>query len=75
MSVMKEMDNYFEKEYQDTKAILEEKPNWVKSEKEIVNNAIQRCLGVSMFAQLCGVTYQEALVYEYYKEKLESLLK
>lgn len=75
MSVMKEMDNYFEKEYQDTKAILEEKPNWVKSEKEIVNNTIQRCLGVSMFAQLCGVTYQEALVYEYYKEKLESLLK
>ena len=75
MSIMKEMDNYFEKEYQDTKAILEEKPSWVKSEEEVVNNAIQRCLGVSMFAQHCGVTYQEALVYEYYKEKLESLLK
>ena len=75
MRVMKEMDNYFEKEYQETKALLESKPNWVTSEKEIVNNAIQRCLGVAMFAQQLGVTYQESLVYEYYQEKLNGLLE
>jgi hypothetical protein len=75
MKVMKEMNNYFEKEYQETKALLENKPNWVTSEKEVVNNAIQRCLGVLMFAQQLGVTYQETLVYEYYQEKLNGLLK
>lgn len=74
MRVMKEMDNYFEKEYQETKALLENKPNWITSEKEVVNNAIQRCLGISMFAQQLGVTYQETLVYEYYREKLQGLL-
>lgn len=74
MRVMKEMDNYFEKEYQETKALLENKPNWITSEKEVVNNAIQRCLGVSMFVQQLGVAYQETLVYEYYREKLQGLL-
>ena len=74
MEVIKEMNNYFEKEYQETKTLLENKPNWITSEKEVVNNAIQRCLGVSMFVQQLGVTYQETLVYECYQEKLQELL-
>lgn len=75
VDVSKAMNEYFEKEYQDVKQLLADKPNWVKSEKELVNNAIHRCLGVAMFVQNCGVSYQETLVYESYKEKLESLLK
>lgn len=77
MIVMKEINNYFEKEYQETKALLESKPFWItskKNEKEVVYNAIQRCLGVSMFAQQLGIAYQETLVYEYYQEKLQELL-
>lgn len=74
MEVIKEMNNYFEKEYQETKTLLENKPNWITSEKEVVNNAIQRCLGVSMFAQQLGVAYQETLVYEYYQKKIQELL-
>lgn len=73
MKIVQEMNNYFEKEYQETKALLENKPNWVTSEKEVVYNAIQRCLGVSMFIQRLGVTYQKTL-YEYYQEKLQELL-
>lgn len=74
MEVIKEMNNYFEKEYQETKTLLENKPNWITSEKEVVNNAIQRCLGVSMFVQQLGVAYQETSIYECYREKLQKLL-
>jgi hypothetical protein len=74
-NVMEETYNYFEKEYQDIKEILADKPNWVVSEKGLVDNAIQRCLGVAIFAQNCGVSYQTVLVYERYKEKLKKLLK
>lgn len=78
MSITKEINNYFEKEYQETKAFLENKPYWItskKEEKQVVYNAIQRCLGALMFAQQFGVTYQEeSLSYEYYQEKLQGLL-
>ena len=75
VDVSKTMNEYFEKEYQDVKQILADKYNWVTSEKELVNNAIQRCLGVAIFVQNCGVSYQETLVYESYKEKLKGLLE
>lgn len=74
MKIVQEMNNYFEKEYQETKALLENKPYWVTSEKEVVHNAIQRCLGVSMFVQRLNVTYQKTL-YEHYQEKISELLE
>ena len=42
---------YFEKEYNLAKDILERKPAWLSSPAEVVQNTIQRCLGVATFAQ------------------------
>lgn len=75
MNIKEQMEKYFEREYKETKDLLERKPSWVCNEKEVVFNSIQRCLGVVQFVQYIGVSYEDTNSYDYYREKLENLLK
>ena len=72
--ILKKVENFFQSEYEDTKSLLERKPYWISSEKEVVFNSIQRCLGVTQFVQSLNVPYEELQVYDEYREKLEKLL-
>lgn len=68
--------DYFKSEYKETKAFLERKVSWA-TPRESVYNAIQRMLGVAMFAQTLDVkmSYDDIeQAYNFYKEKLENLL-
>ena len=71
--------NYCEAEYTTLAYILNEhktNPNysWVNP-YESVQNAIQRCLGASEFAQEQGLPYEEAeQIYNFFTEKMRELL-
>lgn len=65
---------FFDSEYRDTVRLLENKPSWVTSEKEVVFNSIQRCLGVAQFVQLVGVKYEDLEFYDEFREKMMKLL-
>ena len=42
--------------------------------KEVINNAIDRCLGVALFIQFINVSYEDAdMVYSEIRVKLEKL--
>jgi hypothetical protein len=75
MNIKEQMEKYFEREYKETVDLLTRKQNWVRSEKEVIFNPIQRCLGVVQFVQYLGVSYEDTNSYDYYREKLENLLK
>ena len=64
------------KEYQDAKRVIEKKVWWAKP-REIVNNALQRMLGIAFFTQQTNseLSYNGVEnLYNFYKEKLENLL-
>ena len=71
--------NYCEAEYDMLDHILNQyKTNkayaWVHP-YESVQNAIQRCLGASNFAQEQGLSYEEAeQIYNFFTEKMRGLL-
>ena len=65
---------YYEAEYQGTKSCIEKKYSWI-SPKDLVINAINRCLGIMQFVQYLGIPYEDLTVYDEYQEKLKSLLK
>lgn len=49
---------YFEREFEDVERVITKKVFWAKP-SEVKFNAIQRCLGVAMFAQsIEGITYE-----------------
>ena len=70
---MNEIKTYYESEYKSTKRFLENLPAWA-NEKEVVNNAIQRMLGVAQFVQYCDVPYEDITeLFEEYRNKNEAL--
>lgn len=71
------MIEMFEIEVRQAQRMFEQKPSWFKPQ-ETVYNAIQRCLGVAHFVQVCPnpLTYEEVEpIFEATKEKLENLLQ
>ena len=72
--VLEKVENFFKTEYEDTKNLLERKPSWVSSEKEVVFNSLQRCLGVTQFVQCLDVPYENLNIYDEYREKFYKLL-
>lgn len=70
---------YCEAEYNALAYILSQHKNnpvysWVNP-YESVQNAIQRCLGASNFAQEQGLSYEEAeQIYNFFTEKMKILL-
>lgn len=68
--------DYFNTEYNLLHNVLERNPAWLDV-NEACGNALQRCLGVAQFAQICGddslpFEIVEAL-YEEIKGKIENL--
>ena len=64
-------------EFNGVKNLLENKPDWVNP-LESVDKAIQRCLGIAHFVQMCpnGLKYEEIEpLYEEVRIRLESLLE
>lgn len=72
--ILEKVEHFFQSEYEETKNLLERKPYWISSEKEVVFNSIQRCLGVTQFVQCLNVPYENLNIYDEYREKLEKLL-
>lgn len=72
--MLEQLEIYFEREYKDTAECIARGVTWA-TPKELVDGAIKRCLGATMFIQYCGVAYASLGIYDIYKEKLENLLK
>ena len=72
--ILEKVENFLQSEYEETKDLLERKPSWVSSEKEVVFNSLQRCLGVTQFVQCLDVPYENLNIYDEYREKFYKLL-
>lgn len=61
--MLEKVIKYFDKEYKEVKEYVENKntcfPLDKKGKRLTVDHAVARCLGVAMFVQECGVTYDE----------------
>lgn len=70
---------YFDKEYKEVKQWFDNHsicPLSKKTKRTAVSNAVARCLGVAMFVQECGVTYDKiAPHFEEIKLKLMKLIE
>ena len=72
--MLNKIKDFFEEEYTSTKKYLKS-PYAEGCERMVVYKNISRCLGVSLFVQNIGVSYEDINpVYEIYKKKLELLL-
>ena len=74
---MNKVKAFFESELQNVEHVNNSDycGKWI-SHKDVVDNAIVRCLGVTMFVQTIGVSYEEvAPLYDEYKAKLEKYYK
>ena len=74
IEILEKVENFFQSEYEETKDLLERKPSWVMSEKEVIFNSLQRCLGVTQFVQCLNVPYENLNIYDEYREKFYKLL-
>lgn len=62
---------YLDKEYKDAQRAID---NPYLSKKEVINNTIDRCLGVALFVQYLGLSYDDSdYFYEITRTKLEEL--
>lgn len=62
---------YLDKEYEDAQRAID---NPYLSKKEVINNTIDRCLGVALFVQYLGLSYYDSdYFYEITRAKLEEL--
>lgn len=76
--MLEKVIKYFDKEYKELKHWFDNpiNPLGKETKRMAVNNAVARCLGVAMFVQDCGVTYDEVAIYfEKVKIKLLKLLE
>lgn len=74
--LLENVKKYYESEYEETKSVIERNPWWIESAEETVWLAVQRCLGVAQFAQVCDVDFSDVdILYMEVKEKLEKLLE
>jgi predicted ATP-dependent Lon-type protease len=73
--ILKKVDDFYKTEIKSVKNTLDNNLYRFKP-KEVVNNAIQRCLGVAFFVQSLDVSYNEIdTVYEATRTQLYDLLK
>ena len=56
--ILKKVDDFYKAEIQSTKNTLNQSLYLFES-REIINSAIQRCLGVALFVQSLDVPYNE----------------
>lgn len=69
--ILNQYKEFCNREYND--AVRAIKNKWFKP-KEVINGAIDRCLGVAQFVQLIGVNYEDSdIVYSETEAKLEEL--
>ena len=76
--MLEKVIKYFDKEYEDLKQWFDNPllPVGKEIKRLTVDHAVTRCLGVAMFVQECGVTYDEiAKPFEEVKIKLMKLLE
>ena len=74
-NILKKVDDFYKTEIKSVKNTLDNNFYRFKP-KEIINNAIQRCLGVAFFVQSLDVSYDEIdTLYEAVKTQLNDLLK
>ena len=73
MDILKEVKNYYDTEYKEVnKAILSEYFTPI----DIVDNSIQRCLGVALFVQYLDIPFDNINeLYEAQRKRLKNLLK
>lgn len=72
---MGEIKEYYKAEYKDAKRVIEKKYFWAKPD-EVVNQALDRMLGVAFFVQRVdeSIPYDELdELFNFYKEELELL--
>lgn len=69
MLTIKDYERFCESEYEFTKNTINRA---FYAPKEVIDNAVQRLLGVGMFVQQMGIAYEEVdEVFEIYKEKFQ----
>jgi hypothetical protein len=69
MLTIKDYERFCESEYEFTKNTINRN---FYTPKEVVDNAVQRILGVGMFVQQMGIAYEEVnKIFEIYKEKFQ----
>ena len=69
MLTIKDYERFCESEYEFTKNTIN---RVFYTPKEVIDNAVQRLLGVGMFIQQMGIAYEEVdKVFEIYKEKFQ----
>lgn len=69
--IINQYRNTCDKEYEMTKKAI---CNKLFNPKDVINNSIQRCLGVALFIQYLGVTYDDIdKFFEEFKYKINNL--
>lgn len=69
--ILNQYKEFCNREYKDAVRAIGNK--WFKP-KEVINGAIDRCLGVAQFVQFIGVNYEDSdIVYSEIEAKLEEL--
>lgn len=72
-TIMKELELFYNSEVEEVTRILNNPFSWVVPE-EVVNSSISRCLGVTVFVQRLGISYEEVNdLYESVRDKLDNL--
>ena len=77
MNTFEQLQKYLEWEYEDIKDLVNNPPGWCSTAKQkgqAILSSIDRCLGATMFAQKCGLPYEDTYIYEEYREKLLALI-
>lgn len=70
--ILNQYKEYCNREYKDAIRAIENKQLF--KPKEVVDSAIDRCLGVALFIQFIDVSYEDAdMIYSEVKTKLEEL--
>ena len=74
--MLDKVKEYYKMEYEEVESLLkrEDRPSWAEP-NQVINNSIQRCLGVAQFIQTVGVAYEDLSCYDEVREKLENLRK
>ena len=69
MLTIKDYERFCESEYEFVKNTINRA---FYTPKEVIDNAVQRLLGVGMFIQQMGIAYEEVdKIFEIYKEKFQ----
>lgn len=71
--ILSELEKFYESEVRMARTFLEYPHKWA-TPKEVVNNAIQRCLGVAQYVQFLDIPYEKVnRLFEQTRIDLEEL--